>query len=159
MSNEILEILHDEQERIAKMLPSLDPRTTEYTTAVCNLSEVYYRICNFIVPNVLTVHRDNAFEYKVDCATDSVVRTPVEPEPTVGPVAEPVPPPAEPTAENIDWAAYRLSLRERMADARLKGVNITDLIKKVGADKFSAVPDDKLTELSDLLESAVKELE
>ena len=155
---DIVKILEGELDRIAEALPTLDPRTTEYTAAVCNLGEVYYRISNFKVYNGLTVHKDNAFAYKIDCVTDSVVLTPatVEALPTVEPTPEPV---VDTPAPAKDMGDYRMSLRERMADARLKGVNITDLIKKVGADKFSAVPDDKLTELSDLLESAVKELE
>jgi hypothetical protein len=147
MNNEILEILHDEQERIVKMLPGLDPTTEGYACALRNLGELQWRTRPDGLPVIVPV--------------DAV------PRPVIVPVEEPEPTPVEPTPEPVveapapaqDMSDYRMGLRERMADARLKGVNITDLIKKVGADKFSAVPDDKLTELSDLLESAVKELE
>ena len=146
MSNEILEILHDEQERIVKMLPTLDPTTEGYACALRNLGELQWRTRPDGLP-VITP----------EVAPRPVIVPAEEPEPTpVGPTLEPV---VEAPAPAQDMSDYRMGLRERMADARLKGVNITDLIKKVGADKFSAVPDDKLTELSDLLESAVKELE
>lgn len=142
MSNEILGILRNEQDRIAKMLPELNPTTEEYTRAICNLGEVYYKLDRM----------DDTFLVPADAVPRPVIVPVEEPEPVE-------PAPVEEPAPAKDMGDYRMSLRERMADARLKGVNITDLIKKVGADKFSAVPDDKLTELSDLLESAVKELE
>ena len=151
---DIVKILEGELDRIAKALPTLDPKTREYATVVENLGEVYYRICNFKVPNVLTVHKDNAFEFKVDCTTDSAVRTPVA-EPTPAPVAEPTP---APVVDNTDWNAYRTSLRERLADGRIKGVNVATLLGNLGVSKFSSVPDNQLTELSDMLDEALKEL-
>ena len=143
MSNEILEILRDELERIAKMLPDLDPTSEGYARALNNLGELQWRTRPADHPVI-----------NPEVAPRSVIVPAEAPEPTVTTTVE-----AEPVAPAKDMGDYRMSLRERMADARLKGVNITDLIKKVGADKFSAVPDDKLTELADLLESAVKELE
>ena len=143
MSNEILEILRSEMDRVAKMLPDLDPTTEEYTRAICNLGGVLYKL-----DGLVSVHLEPV------AAPRSVIVPAEAPEPTVTTTVE-----AEPVAPAKDMGDYRMGLRERMADARLKGVNITDLIKKVGADKFSAVPDDKLTELADLLEAAVKELE
>lgn len=143
---DIVKILEGELDRIAEALPTLDPVTTEYTAAVCNLGEVYYRICNFKVPNGLTLG-----------TTDSVVRATVAEPENPAPVEEPAPAPA-PKTDTTDWGAYRVSLRERLADSRIKGVNITALLTTMGAGKLSSVPDERLPELSDLLDEALKEL-
>lgn len=145
MSNEVLEILRNEQGRIVKMLPNLNPTTEEYRIALSNLGELQWR----------THH-----------AGHPVINPEVVPLPVIVPVGEPEPAPVEPTPEPVvetpapakDMGDYRMALRERMADARIGGVNITELIEKVGASKFSAVPDERLAELSDLLDAAVKEI-
>ena len=141
MSNEVLEVLRNEQDRIVKMLPNLNPTTEEYRIALSNLGELQWRTAE-------DEHPATGF-------------APVEPRPVIVPADDPAPIEAAtpaPVAEskpNMD--EFRMALRERMADARISGVNITELIEKVGASKFSAVPDERLTELSDLLDAAVKE--
>lgn len=153
MNNEILAILHAEQERIVKMLPSLDPTTEGYACALRNLGELQWRTR----PDGLPVITPEVAPRPVIVPVVEPEPTPVEPEPTVVPVDEPAPTPA-PETDTTDWGAYRVSLRERLADARIKGVDITALLREIGVSKFSSVPDNQLTELSHLLDEALKEL-
>ena len=53
-----------------------------------------------------------------------------------------------------DYAAYRAHLRERMANARINGVDTTALIENLGYAKFSAIPDSVLPDLEKALDSA-----
>lgn len=163
---EILEILKAEHKRIAKMLPSLDPITEGYTNAMRNLAEVSWRIDAMEHPCV---------DPDLGCTPVPASVTPKEPEPTPEePVhtqepepapEEPEPTPEEPKAEETpvvvdgttDWAAYRVALRERMADARIDGLDTKALLAKVGASKFSTIPDEELPALAAALDEALKE--
>lgn len=143
---EILEILKVEQKRIAKMLPSLDPTTEVYITAMRSIAEVSWRIDAMANPCV---------DPDLGCTPVPASVTPEEPEPT----------PEEPKAEETpvvvdgttDWDAYRVALRERMADARIDGLDTKALLAKVGASKFSTIPDEELPALAAALDEALKE--
>lgn len=158
---EILEILKVEYKRIAHMLPGLDPTTEGYSNAMHNLAEVSWRIDAMENPCV-----DPDLGCTPAPAAVTAEPTPVEPVHTPGPVIEPEPAPEEPKAEEpvpvvvddpTDWAAYRVALRERMADARIDGLDTKALLAKVGASKFSTIPDEELPALAAALDEALKE--
>lgn len=147
--NEVIEILRAEQKRIARALPTLEPGTEEYSRVLEQFSTMSWRI-------------GELEGLAVNALTPAPVLTP-DPEPAPVTVdEEPTPAPEEPKtggrAEVKDWEKYRLTLRERLGEARLKGVNTSGLIAAMGVGKFSSVPDEKLPELSDLLDKALKEL-
>ena len=144
MSNVILEVLRKEMLRCANMLPTLDPTTQEYSVALHNYETLSWKVSVLENPS-----SDPDFLPAPKPVTDV-------PSVTEEPKVEA---PEEPKAENKpNMDEFRLSLRERLADARLKGVNTAELLITIGVAKFSAVPDEKLPELSDLLESKLKEL-
>ena len=149
---EILEILKTEQKRIAKMLPSLDPTTEVYITAMRSIAEVSWRIDAMANPCV---------DPDIGCTPAPAPVTAEEPVHTPGPVIEPEPKAEEPVPvvvdDQTDWAAYRVALRERMADARIDGLDTKALLAKVGASKFSTIPDEELPALAAALDEALKE--
>ena len=80
-----------------------------------------------------------------------VPRTDIDP---VTPAPDPAPVAATPA---VDWAEYRTTLRGELTAARNAGINITDMIHGLGCASFGAIPDERLPELRELLEAAVKE--
>ena len=153
---EILEILKVEQKRIAQMLPKLDPTTEGYINAMRNLADVSWRIDAMEHPDVDP-------DIGVSPEPKTVKLDPME-EPEPVHTQEPEPTPEEPKAEEsvvvdgpTDWAAYRVTLRERMADARIGGLDTKALLAKVGASKFSTIPDEELPALAAALDEALKE--
>ena len=143
---DIKKILKGELDRIAGMLPSLDPTTDEYGKAVLHFGDVMWKL-NCFKPETTPAESDDtgfASAPKLVVAYDPkpAAPAPVEPEP----------------ADTTDWGAYRVALRERLSEGKLKGVNISTLLGNLGVAKFSSVPDSELTELSDMLDAALKEL-
>lgn len=151
MANEILKILRAEMLRTARLLPTLDPVTEEYSRVLHHYETLAWKVASLEHPNV-----DPDFAL----APRLVVTEPAaEPVHTPGSVAEPEPAPEEPVVvdEETDWNAYRVALRERMADARIGGVDTKALLAKVGATKFSTIPDEELPKLAAALDEALKE--
>lgn len=141
MNNAILEILRKERLRCAEMLPSLDPKTEYYHMVLQNLESLSWKISSMERPT---------------CDPDLL------PPPGNTPIEEPKaeePKVEEPVVvdDKTDWAAYRTSLRERMADARIAGLDTKALLAKVGAAKFSTIPDEELPALAAVLDEALKE--
>lgn len=157
MANEILKILRDEMLRTARLLPTLDPVTEEYSRVLHHYETLAWKVATLEHPNV---DPDFALAPRpVDDTTAPAepVHTP-EPEPEPEPVPAPVEEPKEePTTDAVDWEKYRVALRERMADARIGGVDTKELLAKVGATKFSTIPDEELPKLAAALDKALKE--
>ena len=55
-------------------------------------------------------------------------------------------------------AVDRVALRAALAEAKSKGVNLSELLRQFGVRKYSDVPDDKLAELDRLRREAVEAL-
>lgn len=157
--SKILEILKAEQARVAENLTVLEPGTEAYSRALEQFSTLKWRI------EELEGFTENA---PAAPFTPAPVLTP-DPTPVPAPVKldpmeEPTPmaeePKEEPATEaetETDWDAYRLALRERMADARIGGLDTKALLAKVGAPKFSSIPDEELPALAAALDEALKE--
>lgn len=62
--------------------------------------------------------------------------------------------PATPASPNIDYGKLRVSLRGKLATAKTSGMNISDLLSKFGASKYSDVADADLPALEAALAAA-----
>lgn len=162
MPNKILEVLRKEMLRCANLLPTLDPTTQEYSVALHNYETLSWKVS--ILENPTTdldfLPAPKPVEATPDDEPNTSART-ADPEPAA---AAEEPKAEEPKAEEpvvvddkTDWAAYRVSLRERMADARIGGLDTKALLAKVGATKFSTIPDEELPALAAALDEALKE--
>lgn len=152
MANEILKILRDEMLRTARLLPTLDPVTEEYSRVLHHYETLAWKVASLEHP---TTDPDFLPPPK------PVESTPDDEPNTSAHTADPEPATAaeEPATvdEETDWNAYRVALRERMADARIGGVDTKALLAKVGATKFSTIPDEELPKLAAALDEALKE--
>lgn len=144
MSNAILEVLRKEMLRCANLLPSLDPTTQEYTVALHNYETLAWKVSILENPKA-----DPDFLPAPKPIEAVAPATEEEPEETK----------EEPAVENaaVDMTEYRAALRERMADARIAGLDIKALLAKVGATKLSTIPDEELPALAAALDEALKE--
>lgn len=151
MNNAILEILRKERLRCAEMLPSLDPKTEDYHMVLQNLESLSWKISSMerptCDPDLLPPPGNTTIE-------EPKVEEPKAEEPKV---EEPAPEEPVVVDDKTDWAKYRTSLRERMADARIAGLDTKALLAKVGAPKFSSIPDEELPALAAALDEALKE--
>ena len=155
---EILHCLKKTQANTAKALAECEPGTEEYMRMVHGFDQLVYTIARLEDQN----------EAHGDCYLN--MPSPVEPAGHPDPVGEPgepgLPEPDEGDTEEPDnqpTPRERIvpeELRAALAEAKKKGVVISDLISSLGAKNFSALKDDqgKLWELKELMEKALKEL-
>lgn len=148
MSNAILEVLRKEMLRCANLLPTLEPTTQEYTVALRNYETLTWKVS--ILENPKADPDFLPAPKPVETAVPAPEPAPEEPAPADTAVAP---------ESHTDWAEYRASLRERMADARIAGLDTKSLLAKVGAAKFSTIPDEELPALAAALDEALKEKE
>ena len=143
-------------DRTVDALAACNPGTEEYTRLLDGTDRLQWMLRNLKNPE--------------PCETDFTCKpSPVEPAGHPDPVGEPGEPgvPEVPVVklEDMEVAAIRErivpeELRAALAEAKKKGVVISDLISSLGAKNFSALKDDqdKLWELKGLLDKALKEL-
>lgn len=153
MRDGVRDILLVEQERIATALLTETPGTPGYGLLLGQLSiltETIHSACSTSLRGSGYGQTMTAGEGTRDCGETQ--QYPAS-QGSDGEKAEG----ADGTAPDTDWAQYRMALRERLSNARLSGINTTQLIHAVGAAKLSSVPDETLPQLSDLLEKALEE--
>lgn len=143
MSNVILEVLRKEMLRCANLLPTLDPAAQEYAAVLHNYEALAWKVSTLENPST---GPDFLPAPKPVTEEPTVVEEPKAEEPVV-------------VDDKTNWDAYRASLRERMADARIAGLDTKALLAKVGAAKFSTIPDEELPALAAALDEALKEKE
>ena len=135
-------VLNSELNRCVELLPNTDPTTEAYRTLLINADLLNDYLCDWF-------ETCQYKEYRVpDRVGPKVVITPVA-EPVV---EEPAPAPAPGPAVSKE------EVRAQLAEARLKGVNITALIEAVGASNLSGVDPARYGELQELARKAVEEL-
>jgi hypothetical protein len=129
------------------MLADTDPRSEEYGRLLSNIGEINYRLT---MP-------DRAIECPAVVAhpvpethTETKESTPAEDRPVVD-------------TDDIKGDTEYINpedLRASLADAKKKGVNISELISSLGAPNFSGLRDDqdKLRQLKTKMEKALKEI-
>lgn len=152
-NEEILRCLKTARDNTVKALAEVTPGTDEYSRMLYGYDQLHVILERF----------DDPAENDATCAI-----TPVEPAGHPDPVGEPGEPgvPEQPAPEPMPEPATATekinpeALRAALADAKKQGVNISDLIKSLGAKNFSGLKDDpeKLTQLKQLMENALKEM-
>lgn len=142
-NEEILRCLKTARDNTVKALAEVTPGTDEYSRMLYGYDQLHVILERF----------DDPAENDATCAL-----IPVEPAGHPDPVGEPgepgVPEQPAPAAEKVS----REELRAALAEAKKKGVVISELINSLGAKNFSGVADEKLPELKALMENALKEL-
>ena len=141
------QLILTEARRVYDALTGLDPLSEEYDRGLAHLSQLLWLSGDVHhvagVPAVETDAQEPVGSLAKAVAENA--KTDPEPEPETGKSAE-------------ELKAFRIETREALAEAKLKGVNIADIIKKFGVNKFSSVPDDRLPELRADLNKALEEL-
>ena len=141
------QLILTEARRVYDALTGLDPLSEEYNRCLAQLSQLLW-----LSGDVQRVASVPAAETGAQEPVESVAKAVAED-------AEPDPEPEPETGKSTEeLKAFRIETREALAEAKLKGVNIADIIKKFGVNKFSSVPDDRLPELRADLKKALEEL-
>lgn len=150
-NEEILRCLKTARDNTVKALAEVTPGTDEYSRMLYGYDQL----------RVILERFDDPTENDATCAI-----IPVEPAGHPDPVGEPGEPgvPEQPAPEPVHEPApaaekvSREELRAALAEAKKKGVVISELINSLGAKNFSGVADEKLPELKARMENALKEL-
>ncbi len=148
-------IFTPELERAVALLKETDPRSEDYGRLLFAIGELDYQ---------LKAPAYSDFAANAPEVQPTATETSPAPDPIATPVTEESAPESatepesasEPTAEYINPE----DLRAALADAKKKGVNISELINSLGAPNFSGLRDDqnKLRQLKTLMENALKEI-
>lgn len=139
-------LLTKEIKRCAQKLPELEPGTEEYERTLYHIDHMQSLIERLDFG-------DPAEEYGPDENADDSAEQNAEDPGTRETVQEPDPKPEEPRAPKKE------DVRAKLADARLKGVDISKLIHDLGADNLSGVDPADYNRLLDMAEDALKALE
>ena len=164
---EILHCLKTARDNTAKALAEVTPGTDEYSRMLYGYEQLHHMLERMDEPTEDTTCCPPPVELVPATAV------PVEPAGHPDPVGEPgdpgepgLPEPDEGDTEEPDnqptprEPIVPEELRAALAEAKKKGVVISDLINSLGAKNFSALKDDqdKLYQLKELMEKALKEL-
>ena len=158
MKSETLQNLYEsELARLMEALPKAAPGSEEYSRIFYIIGDIEYRLERLEVENPVEPEAE-ATTHVVDTTT-----APAETEPVIEEAPAPVIEEAESAPAESDTEYEYVdpeSLRAALADAKKKGVNISELISSLGATNFSGLRDDqnKLRQLKTLMENALKEI-
>ena len=145
------QLILTEARRVYDALTGLDPLSEEYDRGLAHLSQLLW-----LSGDVHQVAAVPAAETRAQEPVEGVAKAVAE---DAEPDPEPEPETESETGKSAEeLKAFRIETREALAEAKLKGVNIADIIKKFGVNKFSSVPDDRLPELRADLKKALEEL-
>ena len=148
-------IFEPELERSVALLKETDPRSEDYGRLLFAIGELNYRL---------------ASPFSADFTDDFPEVKPSEPDTVAPPATEETAPDPAPTVDRpvVDTDDLKgdteyinpEELRAALADAKKKGVNISELINSLGAPNFSGLRDDqnKLRQLKTKMEKALKEI-
>lgn len=138
-------IFEPELERAVALLKETDPRSEDYGRLLFAIGELNYRL---------------ASPFSEDFTDDFPEVKPSEPDPEPDPVVPNIPEESAPEPEHTAEYINPEDLRAALADAKKKGVNISELISSLGAPNFSGLRDDqnKLRQLKTKMEKALKEI-
>lgn len=145
------ESLTRQAHRCVDHLNTVDPGSHEFGTTLENMERLM-AIRQFVAECLDTDDCGMAPEYE-SCDTENVVK--IDPIEEVRPVA---PAPVfeksnEPAPCDTEEKTYsKEEVRAALGAARAKGINVTELMKKFGVDKFPAFPAGRYGELMTMLE-------
>ena len=156
---EFLTFARQEMARLAREMSGEDPASDRYAKLMAQMSNLVWLVRD--VPGEGTgplaapiiVSESDPFAKKAEPETGTG-------EPGGGEAVEeePTPAPEEPAHIEEEPVVDRVALRAALAEAKSKGVNLSELLRQFGVRKYSDVPDDKLAELDRLRREAVEAL-
>ncbi len=162
---EFLTFARQEMARLAREMSGEDPASDRYTKLMTQMSNLVWLVRDVPGEHTAPAGVENAVVYepmfgepKQETGTwEPGGGEAVEEEPA--PVEEePAPATEEPAPVEEEPAVDRVALRAALAEAKSKGVNLSELLRQFGVRKYSDVPDDKLAELDRLRREAVEAL-
>lgn len=156
---EFLTFARQEMARLAREMSGEDPASDRYTKLMTQMSNLVWLVRGAVDEGAgplaapVNVGESDPFEKKAEQETGTW-------EPGGGEAVEeePTPAPEEPAPAEEEPAIDRVALRAALAEAKSKGVNLSELLRQFGVRKYSDVPDDKLPELDRLRREAVEAL-
>ena len=156
---EFLTFARQEMARLAREMSGEDPASDRYTKLMTQMSNLVWLVRGAVDEGAgplaapVNVGESDPFEKKAEQETGTW-------EPGGGEAVEeePAPAPEEPAPAEEEPAIDRVALRAALAEAKSKGVNLSELLRQFGVRKYSDVPDDKLPELDRLRREAVEAL-
>ena len=149
---EFLTFARQEMARLAREMSGEDPASDRYTKLMTQMSNLVWLVRGAVDEGAgplaapVNVGESDPFEKKAEQETGTW-------EPGGGEAVEEEPAPVE-----EEPAVDRVALRAALAEAKSKGVNLSELLRQFGVRKYSDVPDDKLPELDRLRREAVEAL-
>ena len=149
---EFLTFARQEMARLAREMSGEDPASDRYTKLMTQMSNLVWLVRGAVDEGAgplaapVNVGESDPFEKKAEQETGTW-------EPGGGEAVEEEPAPVE-----EEPAVDRVALRAALAEAKSKGVNLSELLRQFGVRKYSDVPDDKLAELDRLRREAVEAL-
>ena len=149
---EFLTFARQEMARLAREMSGEDPASDRYTKLMTQMSNLVWLVRGAVDEGAgplaapVNVGESDPFEKKAEQETGTW-------EPGGGEAVEEEPAPVE-----EEPAIDRVALRAALAEAKSKGVNLSELLRQFGVRKYSDVPDDKLPELDRLRREAVEAL-
>ena len=156
------ETLTTQAYRCVAHLDKVDPGSHEFSMTLENverLMAIRQFLAECLDPDGITIDKANSFEFEVDAAPPTIseealkmvesaaeVYSPVSPAPVFEETTEPTP------FDLVEKTYSKEEVRAALGAARAKGLNVTELMKKFGVDKFPAFPAGKYGELMAMLE-------
>ena len=148
---EFLTFARQEMARLAREMSGEDPTSDRYTKLMTQMSNLVWLVRDVPGEHTAPAGVENAVVYEP--MFDEPKQETGTGEPGGGEAVEEEPAPVE-----EEPAVDRVALRAALAEAKSKGVNLSELLRQFGVRKYSDVPDDKLPELDRLRREAVEAL-
>ena len=143
---EFLTFARQEMARLAREMSGEDPASDRYAKLMAQMINLVWLVRGAVDEHTAPAGAENAVCYEPmfgETKQETGAEETVEEEPAH--IEE------EPVVD-------RVALRAALAEAKSKGVNLSELLRQFGVRKYSDVPDDKLAELDRLRREAVEAL-
>lgn len=155
---EILTFARQEMARLAREMSDEDPASDRYAKLMAQMINLVWLVRGAVDEHTAPAGAENAVCYEPLFGEPTQETGTWEPGGGEAVEEEPAPAPEEPAPIEEEPAIDRVALRAALAEAKSKGVNLSELLRQFGVRKYSDVPDDKLAELDRLRREAVEAL-
>ena len=154
---EFLTFARQEMARLAQEMSGEDPASDRYAKLMAQMINLVWLVRDAVDEHTAPAGAENAVCYEPRFGEPTQETGTWEPGGGEAVEEEPAPTPEEPGGGE-EPAIDRVALRAALAEAKSKGVNLSELLRQFGVRKYSDVPDDKLAELDRLRREAVEAL-
>ena len=155
---EFLTFARQEMARLAQEMSGEDPASDRYTKLMTQMSNLVWLVRDVPGEHTVPAGAENAVVYEPMFGEPKQETGTWEPGGGEAVEEEPAPAEEEPAPVEEEPTVDRVALRAALAEAKSKGVNLSELLRQFGVRKYSDVPDDKLAELDRLRRKAVEAL-